>query len=59
MYPWPMAMRDNNPTITSAEMSIAYRFHEFIISRCGIFVENDEVKLTDIILYKFSDQRRT
>jgi peroxidase len=31
-YPWPLVTKGDRPTIVSAEMSVAYRFHEFIVS---------------------------
>lgn len=31
-YPWPLVTPRGKPTIPSAEMSVVYRFHEFIIS---------------------------
>ncbi|EJD49621.1 hypothetical protein AURDEDRAFT_182766 [Auricularia subglabra TFB-10046 SS5] len=35
-YPWPMVTRNDRPMVTSAEMSIVYRFHEFIINKFPI-----------------------
>ena len=35
-YPWPLVTRNDRPTVISAEMSIVYRFHEFIISQFPI-----------------------
>jgi cytochrome P450 len=32
-YPWPLVTRDDRPMVTSAEMAIVYRFHEFIINK--------------------------
>ena len=31
-YPWPLVTKGDKPMIVSAEMSVVYRFHEFIIS---------------------------
>ncbi len=31
-YPWPLVTKKGKPMVVSAEMSVLYRFHEFIIS---------------------------
>jgi peroxidase len=41
-YPWPLVTRDDRPMVTSAEMSIVYRFHEFIIQKFPIKDERNK-----------------
>ncbi|KAG8533893.1 uncharacterized protein KY384_001634 [Bacidia gigantensis] len=35
-YPWPLVTKKGKPMVVSAEMSVLYRFHEFIISSFNI-----------------------
>ena len=41
-YPWPLVTRNDRPMVTSAEMSIVYRFHEFIINEFPIKDEHNK-----------------
>ena len=41
-YPWPLVTKDGKPMVISAEMSIVYRFHEFIISSFPIKDEKNQ-----------------
>ena len=35
-YPWPLVTRNDRPMVTSAELSVVYHFHEFIINKFPI-----------------------
>jgi peroxidase len=37
-YPWPLVTRNDRPMVTSAEMAVVYRFHEFIINNFNLTV---------------------
>ena len=41
-YPWPLVTRNDRPMVTNAEMSVVYRFHEFIINQCPIKDEHNK-----------------
>lgn len=41
-YPWPLVTRNDRPMVTSAEMSVVYRFHEFIINQFPIKDEHNK-----------------
>jgi peroxidase len=41
-YPWPFVTRNDRPMVTSAEMSVVYRFHEFIINKFPIKDEHNK-----------------
>lgn len=41
-YPWPYVTPHGRPTVTSAEMAIVYRFHEFIINKFPIKDEHNK-----------------
>jgi len=56
-YPWPLVTRNDHPTVISAEMSIVYRFHEFIISQFPIKDErNTTIEERDLFSTAFDSK---
>ncbi|KAJ6569058.1 heme peroxidase [Mycena capillaripes] len=48
-YPWPLVTRDDRPMVTSAEMSVIYRFHEFIINNFNVIDAHNKVVVSDTL----------
>ena len=42
-YPWPLVTKGGKPMVVSAEMSVVYRFHEFIIPDFPIIDNKNQI----------------
>jgi len=56
-YPWPLVTRNGRPIVTSAEMSIVYRFHEFIVNSIPIKDEHNKTLETRELFYTAFDAK--